>query len=151
MSWLTIERFHPVENWVTFIVDNALLALLGFPDWALIANNAFRHYYGYLIHADVPWTFGRGAMLMVSPVMHQWHHAKDVEGAGSNFVTVFSVFDRAFGTYYVPGRCNVPLGVTEDLGSGAMDHIVSPFRAWAKRFGQRSLRAATEACPSDEN
>ena len=38
MSWLTLARFHPINRAVTTCVDVSCLALLGFPAWALIAN-----------------------------------------------------------------------------------------------------------------
>ena len=130
MTWLTLARFHPVNHVVTSCVDIAFLALLGFPSWALVANHIVRHYYGEFIHFDVPWTYGPLRWVFVSPVMHQWHHARDVQGAGSNFATVFSVFDRWFGTYHVPGPCNVPLGVTENVGAGLLRQLIYPFVCW---------------------
>jgi len=130
MTWLTGNRFHPVNRLVTGIIDNTILALLGAPAWAITVNELFRHYYGEFIHADVPWTYGRGSFVFVSPVMHRWHHARDVTGAGSNFATVFSVFDRAFGTLYLPGPCTVPLGVTDDMGTGAVGQLTYPFKCW---------------------
>ena len=54
MTWLTLERFHPVNRITTFVLDNPALLLLGLPAYAIIANNLVRHYYGYLIHADLP-------------------------------------------------------------------------------------------------
>lgn len=134
MTWLTLSRFHPINRITTAAVDVFVLALLGFPGWALVANNLVRHYYGEFIHADLPWMYGPFRKLFVSPVMHRWHHARDVTGTGSNFATVFSVFDQAFGTYYVPGLCNVPLGVTDDQypGSGVIRHMIHPFVAWSR-------------------
>lgn len=134
MTWLTLSRFHPINRITTAAIDLFVLALLGFPTWALVANNLVRHYYGEFIHADLPWMYGPFRKLFVSPVMHRWHHARDVTGTGSNFATVFSVFDRAFGTYYVPGLCNVPLGVTEDQypGTGVIRHLIHPFASWAR-------------------
>jgi len=150
MSWLTLARFHPVNRLVTGCVDIVFLALLGFPTWALIANQIVRHYYGEFIHADVPWTFGPLRWVFVSPAMHQWHHARDVEGAGSNFATVFSVFDLGFGTYYLPGPCNVPLGVTEDVGHGVIRQLIYPFACWfrAGRDFVHGLTAETRGRPS---
>jgi sterol desaturase/sphingolipid hydroxylase (fatty acid hydroxylase superfamily) len=130
MTWLTLARFHPVNRAVTSSVDVTVLALVGFPLWALVANEFVRRYYGEFIHADVPWTYGGLGWLLVSPVMHQWHHARDVVAAGSNFATVFSVFDRVFGTHHVPGLCTVPLGVTEDIGGTLGRQLAWPFRAW---------------------
>jgi sterol desaturase/sphingolipid hydroxylase (fatty acid hydroxylase superfamily) len=136
MTWLTLSRFHPVNRLTTAAIDTFFLALLGFPTWALVANNLVRHYYGEFIHADLPWMYGRFKSVFVSPVMHRWHHARDVTGSGSNFATIFSVFDRGFGTYYVPGLCDVPLGVTDDQypGPGLVRHLMHPFVAWRRDF-----------------
>lgn len=141
MTWLTGNRFHPVNRLVTTVVDNVVLALLGAPPWAIAANELIRHYYGEFVHADLPWTFGPLGAVFVSPSMHRWHHARDVTGSGSNFATVFSVFDRAFGSLYVPGPCRVPLGVTDDIGDGAVRQLVYPFTSWAANLLPRSRRA----------
>ena len=141
MTWLTLGRFHPIDRVVTGTVDIALLALLGFPLWALVFNEIVRHHYGEFIHADFPWTYGPLGRVFVSPVMHRWHHARDVVGAGSNFATVFSVFDQAFGTYYVPGLCTVPLGVTDDIGPGLMGQLRFPLVAWARAYLPASFRS----------
>ena len=134
MTWLTLSRFHPINRITTALIDTFFLALLGFPTWALVANNLVRHYYGEFIHADLPWTYGRFGTLMVSPAMHRWHHARDVVGSGSNFATVFAVFDKFFGTFYLPGRCDVPLGVTEDQypGKGVIRHMLHPMAVWGR-------------------
>ena len=137
MSWLTLQRFHPINRLTTSAIDITVLAMLGFPDWALVANEMLRHYYGEFIHADLPWTYGPLKALFVSPAMHRWHHARDVVGSGSNFATVFSVFDRGFGTYHVPGPCTVPLGVPDDMGKGTTRQLLYPFVAWADAFRRR--------------
>ena len=111
----------------------------------IVANVMVRHYYGEFIHADLPWTYGPLGRLVVSPVMHRWHHARDVTGAGSNFATVFSVFDQFHGTYYVPGLCNVPLGVTDDMGKGTIGQLLYPFVAWHERFFKRRKNKAERA------
>ena len=98
---------------------------------------AVRHYYGLFIHADVPWTYGPLRYVFVSPVLHRWHHARDVDGSGSNFATVFSVFDQAFGTFHLPGLCTVPLGVRDNIGNSTMHQLGYPFVAWVKRIGRK--------------
>jgi sterol desaturase/sphingolipid hydroxylase (fatty acid hydroxylase superfamily) len=83
--------------------------------------------------------------------MHRWHHARDVTGAGSNFATVFSVFDQAFGTYYVPGICNVPLGVTDEMGEGTIGQLTYPFVAWARDLAERrSSRPPSAQCDMEQ-
>jgi len=133
MNWLTQARFHPVNRLTTGCIDACVLTMLGLPLWAVVVSELVRHYYGELIHADLPWTYGRLGVVFVSPVMHQWHHARDVVGAGSNFATVFSVFDRVFGTHYVPGACNVPLGVNDDVGTSLWRQLLFPFTCWFKQ------------------
>jgi sterol desaturase/sphingolipid hydroxylase (fatty acid hydroxylase superfamily) len=139
MTWTTGLRFHPINRFSTALIDTSCLALLGFPPWALIVNNLVRHYYGLFIHMDLPWTYGPLGRLFVSPAMHRWHHIRDTDGAGANFATVFSVFDQAFRTYYVPGPCEAPLGVRDDLGHGALAQLVWPLRALL-RYGRGTLR-----------
>jgi len=130
MTFLTLARFHPFNRLVTSCVDLGFLAILGFPAWALVANVLVRNYYGQFIHVDLPWMYGPLRWVFVSPVMHQWHHAVDYIGSGSNFATVFSVFDRAFGTYHVPGPCTGPLGVGDDVGGSIVKQMLYPFGCW---------------------
>jgi sterol desaturase/sphingolipid hydroxylase (fatty acid hydroxylase superfamily) len=137
MTFLTLARFHPINRLVTTAIDVGFLALLGFPAWALVANVIVRHYYGELIHVDLSWMYGPLRHVFVSPVMHKWHHALDYIGSGSNFATVFSVFDRAFGTYHVPGLCTGPLGVSDDLGKGIVGQFMYPFVCWFNDISRR--------------
>src|SRR5690606_5391533 len=111
---------------------------LGFPLWALIANNLARHYYGLFIHMDLPWTYGPLGRVLVSPAMHRWHHIREAKGAGANFATVFSVFDQAFGTHYVPGPCDAPLGVRDPVGKGALPQLLWPFIAVLRYLSRHS-------------
>ena len=89
-----------------------------------------RHYYGYLLHADVPWTLGKFELVFNSPAMHRWHHSRDVRTSSTNFATIFSVWDRVFGTLHAPGPCDAPLGVEEDMGQGVVGQYLHPFRVW---------------------
>jgi sterol desaturase/sphingolipid hydroxylase (fatty acid hydroxylase superfamily) len=145
MTWLTLNRFHPINRITTTIIDSVFLMAMGLPAWAVIANSLVRNYYGYFIHADLPWTYGPLGKVFVSPAMHQWHHAKDIEYAGTNFATVFSIFDRVFGTFALPGPCTVPLGIAQEIGQNVPAQLAHPFRAWfgpLLRKGGRSPEAA---------
>ncbi|WP_444907517.1 sterol desaturase family protein [Microbulbifer sp. SSSA008] len=133
MSWLTLERFHPVNRLSTFFIDSSLLLFLGFPPYAVIANSLIRHYYGFFIHADLPWTYGRWGKIFVSPVMHRWHHAEEKAAHHTNFASIFSVFDQWFGTYRVPGLCNKPLGVSNRVGASLIGQLCYPFKVEAYR------------------
>ncbi|CAN1492351.1 ERG3 Sterol desaturase [Paracoccaceae bacterium] len=135
MTWLTLERFHPINRITTHVIDTGVLLLCGLPAEAIVANNLVRHYYGYLIHADLPWTYGPLGRIFVSPAMHRWHHAADHAAFNTNYATVFSVFDQAFGTFRVPGLCTVPLGVTDRMAPTLAGQIGYAFslRAYRRR------------------
>lgn len=139
LSWFSLIRMHPIDRFGTAL-DTVALAALGFPAWALALNGLARHYYGYLIHADLPWTFGKFDIVLNSPAMHRWHHSREVHG--KNFATLFSVWDRAFGTYYAPGPCEGPLGVDADMGKGALGQYLHPLRVWWN--GLRRIAAPTK-------
>jgi sterol desaturase/sphingolipid hydroxylase (fatty acid hydroxylase superfamily) len=141
LTWLSLTRMHPVDRIVT-ASDAMLLGMLGLPLWAIAVNVLIRHYWGYVLHADVPWTLGKAERLINSPAMHRWHHARDVEGHGSNFATVFSVWDRLFGTLHNPGPCTAPLGVHEDMGEGVVGQYAHPFTVW---FGRKTPSAPVAA------
>jgi sterol desaturase/sphingolipid hydroxylase (fatty acid hydroxylase superfamily) len=146
MTWTTGLRFHPLNRLTTAMIDTTALALLGLPPWALALNNLVRHYYGLFIHMDLPWTYGPLGRLFVSPAMHRWHHVRDGDGIGKNFASIFSVFDQAFGTFYAPGPCTVPLGVPDPIGRGALANLIWPLRAAARALRTRvPSRAAQRA------
>ncbi len=136
MTWLALERFHPINRLTTFAIDSGVLLVLGLPVEAVIASNFVRHYYGYFIHADLPWTFGPLGRIFVSPAMHRWHHAADRAAFDTNYATVFSLFDQAFGTFRVPGPCTAPLGVTDDIGNSLGAQLSYAFlpRAYRRLF-----------------
>ena len=129
MNWFSLERFHPINRVTTYLLDNAALLLLGLPPYAVVANSLIRHYYGYFIHADLPWTYGRFfGSIFVSPAMHRWHHAADIQAFNTNYATVFSMIDRWFGTQRVPGPCDAPLGVTDKIEQSFRGQLRYPFQ-----------------------
>jgi sterol desaturase/sphingolipid hydroxylase (fatty acid hydroxylase superfamily) len=128
MTWLALLRFHPFNRISTFVIDNAFLLLLGFPAYALLVSSLVRHHYGFFIHADLPWSYGRLGRIFVSPVMHRWHHSIETEAHETNFATVFSIFDRIFGTYWAPGFPATRLGATSHMEMGVWAQLLYPFR-----------------------
>ncbi|WP_430392093.1 sterol desaturase family protein [Dyella sp. 20L07] len=140
MNWTTVYRFHPINRLSTVLIDFGGLAILGFPPYVIAINAVFRSYYGVFVHANLPWTLGWLGKIFVSPAMHRWHHVLEGEGVGSNFASVFSFIDRAFGTYYVPGPCDRPLGVPGVVDGDAFGgQLVLPIQS-AKSFLSRTLR-----------
>ena len=97
----TALRFHPGELLLSLPLRLAAIALLGPPVVAVVAfeivfgiSNLFEH--GDI---DLPLRFesllGR---LLITPALHRRHHTKVGPDRDTNFGTIFSVWDRAFGT-----------------------------------------------------
>jgi sterol desaturase/sphingolipid hydroxylase (fatty acid hydroxylase superfamily) len=133
MNVLTTLRFHPINRLSTVAIDMAALFAIGFPAPVVLTSSVVRHVYGIFVHANVPWTLGPLGWVLVSPAMHRWHHVKEGPGVGTNFASVFSVFDRLFGTHYCPGPCDQPTGV-EGVESNRLwpqwaGPFVAPFRS----------------------
>jgi sterol desaturase/sphingolipid hydroxylase (fatty acid hydroxylase superfamily) len=141
MTWLTIFRFHPLNRLTSTIIDSTALLVIGFPAWAVVVNGLVRHYYGMFIHADLPWTYGFMGKVFVSPAMHRWHHVLEGRGIYSNYATVFSVFDRAFKTFYLPGPCNNELGISQRIDTEVGAQLAFPFKEWAKPWISLKQRA----------
>ncbi len=142
LTWFSLLRMHPFDRLGT-LLDLLGLIVIGLPDWAVVLAVSVRHYYGHLIHADLPWTLGRFDLVFISPAMHRWHHALEPRGAGVNFATVFSVFDRMFGTFYAPGICEGPTGVGDVIAPGLTGLYLHPLRTW--RASIRSFTPPVDA------
>jgi sterol desaturase/sphingolipid hydroxylase (fatty acid hydroxylase superfamily) len=146
MTFLTLERFHPINRVTTFLIDSSVLIFIGFPPYAVIANSLVRSNYGYFIHADLPWTYGPLNKIFVSPAMHRWHHALDRAAFNTNYATVFGLWDWMFGTHRVPGPCTAPLGVTDDMAAtlkGQMLYALSP-RAYRRLYRKSAADSAVK-------
>jgi len=106
LDWLSTLRLHPVSQAVNTAVVGAALLLVGLPSTAVVAANVLIGAAALLVHANVRWSFGPLQHLLVSPLFHQWHHARvdddaHPHGAG-NFGAVLCIWDRLFGTWSLP-------------------------------------------------
>ena len=99
MTWLTLFRKHPLSHFLGHVVDAIPLILLGFPAWAVVASTLIRTWWGYFIHADLPWTLGPVGKILISPAAHRLHHIRDERLMGQNFGGFFTLWDRLFGTF----------------------------------------------------
>ncbi|MEZ5682147.1 MAG: sterol desaturase family protein [Erythrobacter sp.] len=102
IHWMTVHRKHPVGKLLSVLIDLLPVVALGFPLWSIAAAQLVRTFWGYLAHADVPWTFGAFGKLMISPAAHRLHHIRDEELMGSNYANTFAFIDVVFGTYVDP-------------------------------------------------
>lgn len=136
VTWLTASRWHPINLLTIRGIAGVGMLLMGFPVWAVVFNSMARGYYGLFIHAHLPWTYGKLGKYIVSPAMHRWHHSAEEKAFDKNFAEFFCILDRAFGTYYLPGPCDGPVGVQDDMQPTLRSQLAYAFswKAYRKVF-----------------
>lgn len=133
LDWLAAVRVHPINDLLGGVVRVVLLVVLGFRPVVLAGVLPVLTAYALLLHANVPWTFGRVGRVVASPMFHRWHHARVVpEWArpdGVNFGGFFVVWDRLFGTFHLPvGVPALETGITEPMPTGLLGQLAYPLR-----------------------
>ncbi len=102
VDWLTSVRMHPINFVLYSTLINVIISLAGFSPRAVIALLPFNTFFGFLVHANLNWTFGPFRYVIASPVFHRWHHTYADQGGDKNFAPTFPFLDLLFGTFYMP-------------------------------------------------
>lgn len=133
MNWLTLRRKHPLGELLSKLLDLVPMLLLGLPMWAIFASLLLRGWWGYFIHADVPWTLGPLGRVLISPAAHRLHHIRDEQLMGFNYGNTITLWDRLFGTYLDPAPY---IGCETGIAEGTRDllgELARPFEARYRR------------------
>jgi len=139
LDWLSTSRLHPLSQVLNTAVVGFALLLMGLPLTAVVVANVFIGAAALLVHANVNWTFGPLQHLLVSPLFHQWHHAR-IDGAVheqrvGNFGAIFSVWDRMFGTWSLPAANRpVRFGVEDAPPPTVAGLVLHPLRVCRRFF-----------------
>ena len=95
-------RHHPLETVLVTLCGLLVFVLLGFPWWVYPVYSALAIVAAIMQHANTTLHPGLDRVLQtvfVTPSLHDVHHSTDKRDYDSNFATVFSFWDRLFGTY----------------------------------------------------
>lgn len=113
MGFAAHLRYHWMETIVYKSVQYIPLAMIGFGLDDFFILHLVTIVIGHLNHANVKLTYGPLKYVFNNPVMHLWHHAKELpKGShGVNYGISLSLWDYLFGTAYIPNEnANEPLG-----------------------------------------
>ncbi len=156
---LTVYRMHPVDDLFPLALASVYLALLHGTFSALFVNDFSFATFGltslvsilfYLLgynlrHSHVWLSYGtKVSRWLISPAQHQIHHSSLPQHRDKNMGFMFAIWDRAFGTLYVPeNEESLVLGV-DDAGTGTTFRSVArcyiePFR---KAFSSKRIATA---------
>ena len=98
----TALRFHPGELLLSLPLRLAAIAAIGAPVVAVAIFEVVFMLANLLEHGniDLPLALEKNlARLSITPALHRLHHSRRRSDLDSNFGTVFSFWDRLFGTY----------------------------------------------------
>jgi sterol desaturase/sphingolipid hydroxylase (fatty acid hydroxylase superfamily) len=116
MGFAAHLRYHWMETIVYKSVQYIPLSMIGFGLDDFFILHLVTILIGHLNHANVKITYGPLKYVLNNPVMHLWHHAKEVPAGshGVNYGISLSLWDYLFGTAYIPNEnANEPLGFEE--------------------------------------
>ncbi|WP_215237523.1 sterol desaturase family protein [Dyadobacter helix] len=98
----TANRHHPGESLVRFIFTTLAVIIAGAPMWLVFLYQSMSVVLSQFNHANISlpvWIDRIVNKVLVTPNMHHVHHHYRQPYTDSNYGNIFSVWDRAFGTY----------------------------------------------------
>jgi sterol desaturase/sphingolipid hydroxylase (fatty acid hydroxylase superfamily) len=110
----TALRHSPVEAVMRSAVTLLGVVALGVAPGVLVAYQTIALLSAQWIHADLrlPARLDRAlSLVFVSPGMHRVHHHRSLPETDANYSTIFSLWDRLFGTWCAPEQRAVVFGV----------------------------------------
>jgi sterol desaturase/sphingolipid hydroxylase (fatty acid hydroxylase superfamily) len=132
MNGATALRIHVLEKLVVWVSYTLLLSWLGLPQDAIGIGAVFVLLHTIYVHIDVDWGHGPLRLVLASPRFHRWHHADLPEAHGKNLANICPLWDKLFGTYYCPGRCDAPLGAAGVPQHDPVRLLLWPLLEWAR-------------------
>lgn len=113
----TALRFHPFEALITAACHVGIVLLVGVPPEAAVAFVFIALFFDVWEHANMhtPRFFRHLELVLITPSMHRFHHGADGVQMSKNFGVIFSIWDRAFGTY----RSSAELQMDTRFGLGS--------------------------------
>ena len=148
MNFLVNTRAHPVDMLFTRLCGMVLLFATGLastvgskPDLVPMLVLLIGTLWSFFIHANLRWRLGPLEWLLSSPAFHHWHHTRD-DHQDHNYASMLPVFDRIFGTHYVPRHWPDAYGTATPMPASLTGQLVDPFvrRAPAPSASAPALR-----------
>lgn len=126
-------RFHPGELALSLPLRLLAVVALGAPPGAVVAFEVIFTLANLIEHGDIDYPLALERWLgtvLVTPALHRRHHGRRPDQLGSNFGTVFAVWDRAFGTHTAStSAASIAIGVPGLRGEpGILTALAMPFR-----------------------
>ncbi len=102
MDWMAGARMHFLEILALRSTTVIPMFVLGFNPNAVNAYIFVVYLCSTFVHANLNWRFPVIEKLLVTPRFHHWHHGLEKEAVDVNFAIHFPLYDKLFGTYFLP-------------------------------------------------
>jgi sterol desaturase/sphingolipid hydroxylase (fatty acid hydroxylase superfamily) len=137
IDWLAGLRSHSLEILVNQTIEFAPIVLLGAAPEVPLIKGMIGAIWGLWIHANVDVRTGRLQWVLNGPEAHRWHHAIDLEARDRNFATKLALWDRLFGTAFLPrDRKPAGYGLTDvEFPRGYVRQHLFAFRSLGRTAG----------------
>ena len=115
----TGTRHHPGDYVIREVFSLAAIVIFGIPIGYYVFYRILTIFFTYFSHANITiplWLDKAICTIFISPNMHKFHHHQERPWTDSNFGNIFSLWDRAFGTFVYddPKKVRYGIDVIED-------------------------------------
>ncbi len=123
-------RTHPMYVALTHGLQALPLVLLGAGPEVIALHGAFTGTNGLLQHCNADFKLGWLNRWLATCDLHRWHHSTDLLESQTNFGNNLAVWDRVFGTWYLPKDRRVPrsVGLETPYPRRWTGQVLAPFR-----------------------
>ncbi len=154
-DWSTGLLFHPAEALLSQLTYLGAIAFLAPPALAVLCLEVVSIAQNIFEHANIAIPFkvdGIMRRIFITPDVHHIHHSEDLSDLNRNFGTVFSWWDRIFGTYLpapAAGFANMRMGLPDLAGRQGLNvfqTLALPFRKFVSVSYPKGCELVPEEC-----
>lgn len=130
LDWLAGSRMHFCEIICLRGATVIPMYILGFDNTALYSYIILVYLYATYVHSNLKFDIEFLKPFLVTPRFHHWHHGIEKEAIDVNFSIHFPLYDRLFGTYYMPKK-KWPSGYgikSNPVPAGYIKQFLYPFK-----------------------
>jgi sterol desaturase/sphingolipid hydroxylase (fatty acid hydroxylase superfamily) len=121
----TGTRHHPGDYVIREVFAIATVVIFGIPIAFYVLYRILTIFFTYLTHANFifpVWIDKPLSFLFITPNVHKFHHHFERPWTDTNFGNIFSIWDRAFGTFVYDDPRKIQYGL--DVTDGSRDEDI---------------------------
>lgn len=141
LTFINTGRFHLVDTVTSILLSQPILFLAGAPIEIFKWVSATTAFVGMLTHCNVELRFGWLNYIVNTPVLHRFHHSKDLREGNKNYGENLMLFDVLLGThFYAPYRPASAIGIDDPMPRSFLGQLAQPFRSLRQARAARRAR-----------